>query len=113
MVRGAAGRGARVGRRTIRIDRGIERADALERFAETVLDDTVLRGEAGGLPEKRERRRGIAAPLEVDRAIVELTRARRRLRGERLRRHHEGGRRQRRRIHLDSRRHRRGYFASR
>jgi hypothetical protein len=94
MTRRAGRCRARRSRRAIRLDGAVEGADPLERFAETILNDAVTRCESGSLPEQRQRGRVVAAPLELDRTLIEIPGARGgRLRGERQQRRHrdDGG----------------------
>src|SRR5262249_10854596 len=88
MVRGPGRRETGVGRRAMRVDRGAERADTFQRAAEMVLNGAVAGREAGGLPQQRQRGGRVAAPLQLERALVEIFRPRRRglCGGHRLRR---------------------------
>ena len=56
------------------VDRGIERADAVERFAERVLNIGVARRGAGGIPEERQRGRVVSLSLEPNRACIGVPR---------------------------------------
>ena len=66
-------------RPAVRVDGGVERAHALERFAEPVLHVGITRREPGRLPQQREGAREIPARLQLDRPRVRVLRARRRL----------------------------------
>jgi len=52
MIRRAARRRSRIGGGAIGVDRGVERADPFERFAETILDRAVGGRESGGFPQQ-------------------------------------------------------------
>ena len=66
-------------RPAVRVDRGVERPHAVERFPEPVLNVGITRREPGRLPQQRERAREIPARLQLDRPRVRVLRARRRL----------------------------------
>ena len=52
------------------VNRGVERADSDERFAERVLDIGIVGRGAGRIPEERQRGRVIPLPLEPNRSCI-------------------------------------------